>query len=176
MSNQSLPPGASSPRDDRSGAPRGRAPRWAGEQPVRPENHDRGLDRDRDRDRGERLAGKADLAGVRGAGDENDVDREDRTVHGGGGSSSSTMAMLLNAMTMLCCANVIFGIPGIVFAVRAAHKRDRGRHLEAETLTRYSWYCLGAGAVFFVTTLILFGVLLTQAGSWIQGISPVVNW
>ncbi|PSK99668.1 hypothetical protein CLV63_103395 [Murinocardiopsis flavida] len=160
MSNQSLPPGASSPRDDRPGAQRGRAPRWAGEVP------------ERTGDRAERAA--APRAGARGS-DGGDT-AEDRAAPSGGGSSSSTMAMLLNAMSMLCCANVIFGIPGIVFAVRAAHKRDRGRMAEAETLTRYSWYCLGAGAVFFVTTLILFGVLLTQAGSWIQGVSPVDQW
>ncbi|GAB3206929.1 hypothetical protein ACQEU5_10630 [Marinactinospora thermotolerans] len=93
-----------------------------------------------------------------------------------GGSSSSTMALVLHALTFLCCANWLFGVIGIVFAVRAAHKRDRGLHEEAETLTRYSWYCLGAGAVMLLVTVILSGIILTQAGSWVNDIAPVTNY
>ncbi|MBB6173795.1 hypothetical protein HNR23_003855 [Nocardiopsis mwathae] len=138
MSNQSLPPGASSPRDD-----------------DRP---------DRARGRGHEAVSAV---------------RDDGRAHrptAGGGASSSTMALILHAMTFLCCANWIFGVIGIVFAVRAAHKRDQGRYLEAETLTRYSWYCLGAAAVMFTVMLVLSLWILTQAGSWVEGIAPVPNW
>ena len=93
------------------------------------------------------------------------------------GASSSTMALILHALTFLCCGNWLFGILGIVFAVRAAHKRDHGLYTQAEPLTRYSWYCLGAGAVMLLVMLISFGVLLTQAGSWVEeAISPGVNY
>ncbi|WP_017556175.1 CD225/dispanin family protein [Nocardiopsis baichengensis] len=90
-----------------------------------------------------------------------------------GGASSSTMALILHALTFLCCANWIFGTVGIVFAVRAAHMRDRGRPEQAETLTRYSWYCLGAAAVMFVVMSVLTLWLFTQAGSWVQDAVPV---
>ncbi|ASU82249.1 hypothetical protein CDO52_05125 [Nocardiopsis gilva YIM 90087] len=138
MSNQSLPPGASSPRDD-----------------------DR-MNREQTREQG----GDATV-------------RDGARDHAAGaptGSSSSTMALILHAMTFLCCANWIFGVIGIVFAVRAAHKRDQGRFLEAETLTRYSWYSLGAAAVMFVVMFVLSLWIFTQAGSWVEGIAPVRNW
>ncbi|GAA3727773.1 putative membrane protein [Spinactinospora alkalitolerans] len=137
MSNQSLPPGASSPQEDRP-------------------------DRGRPRDRGD--------------GDDRRDERGAERERAPGGSSSSTMVLILHALTFLCCANWIFGVVGIVFAVRAAHKRDRGLYAQAETLTRYSWYCLGAAAVMFVVMFVLFGVVLTQAGSWVDGISPVTNY
>ncbi|WP_150240726.1 CD225/dispanin family protein [Nocardiopsis quinghaiensis] len=141
MSNASLPPGASSPRD---------------------RGHDDGRERGRTRDPGH------DRDGDRGA------DRGERQVPGG--SSSSTMALILHALTFVCCANWLFGIAGIVFAVRAAHARDRGRPDQAETLTRYSWYCLGAAGVMLFVMLVLTFVLFTQAGSWIEGIVPVTNY
>ncbi|TQN27653.1 hypothetical protein FHX37_4377 [Haloactinospora alba] len=132
MNNQSLPPGASSPRDDQDGA--------AG-------TRDRGAGRDQGRE-------------------------EARAA----GSSSSTMALMLHALTFVCCGNWIFGVIGIVFAVRAAHKRDRGLYEEAEVLTRYSWYSLGAAAVMAV---VMFGLSLwifTQAGSWVGGPAPESLW
>ncbi|KOX16984.1 hypothetical protein [Nocardiopsis sp. NRRL B-16309] len=132
MSNASLPPGASSPRD----------------------RSDRGAERSAERD----------------------GTRDEPAAVTGGGSSSSTMALILHALTFLCCANWLFGIAGIVFAVRAAHARDRGRPDQAETLTRYSWYCLGAAGVMFFVMLVLTFVTWTQAGSWISGIAPVTNW
>ena len=135
MSNASLPPGASSPRD------RGRG-------------SDRGAERSAERD----------------------GTRDEPAAVTGGGSNSSTMALILHALTFLCCANWLFGIAGIVFAVRAAHARDRGRPDQAEVLTRYSWYCLGAAGVMFFVMLVLTFVTWTQAGSWISGIVPVTNW
>ncbi|MEU3309891.1 hypothetical protein ABZ717_22635, partial [Nocardiopsis sp. NPDC006832] len=75
-----------------------------------------------------------------------------------------------------CCANWIFGIAGITFAVRAAHARDRGRPDQAEVLTRYSWYCLGAAAVMFFVMAVLTFVMFTQAGDWIQGIVDVTQY
>ncbi|GAA3977955.1 hypothetical protein FOF52_18720 [Thermobifida alba] len=135
MSNPSLPPGASDPRDQ-------------------PPPRVRRVARERDGDRSESEAGPRPS-----------------------GSSSSTMALMLHALTFLCCANWLFGVLGIVFAVRAAHKRDQGLYTQAETLTRYSWYCLGAGAVMLLVMLISFGVLLTQAGSWVEGVvSPELNY
>ncbi|MBB4934099.1 hypothetical protein F4561_004919 [Lipingzhangella halophila] len=132
MSDPPLPPGASTPREDRPHRPR----------PAERERD--GQDsRDRDRERGPT------------------------------GASSSTMALVLHGMTFLCCANWLFGVIGIVFAVRAAHKRDRGLYAQAETLTRYSWYCLGAAAVMFVVMAILTLWLLTQAGSMVQDYAPV---
>lgn len=132
MSNASLPPGASSPREhgrdddrERAGAPA-------------PERGDGG-----------RLTG---------------------------GANSSTMALILHALTFVCCMNWLFGIAGIVFAVRAAHARDRGSLVQAETLTRYSWYCLGAAGVMLFVMMVLTFVVFTQAGSWIQGIVPVTNY
>lgn len=143
MSNASLPPGASSPREH---------------------------GRDGGRERGSTREPK------RGYG--HDADREDgpgeRQVSGG--ASSSTMALILHALTFLCCANWLFGIAGIVFAVRAAHARDRGRPGQAETLTRYSWYCLGAAGVMLFVMMVLTFVVFTQAGSWIGGIVPVTNY
>lgn len=141
MSNASLPPGASSPREHGRGDTRGR---------------EDSTDSERDRD------------GGRGG------DHGELRVSGG--SSSSTMALVLHALTFLCCANWLFGIAGIVFAVRAAHARDRGRPDQAETLTRYSWYCLGAAGVMVFVMLVLTFVMFTQAGSWIQGIVPVTNY
>ncbi|WP_017622735.1 CD225/dispanin family protein [Nocardiopsis chromatogenes] len=90
-----------------------------------------------------------------------------------GGGSSSTMALILHALTFLCCGNWIFGIVGIVFAVRAAHARDRGQAEQAEILTRYSWYCLGAAAVMFTVMAVLTLWMFTQAGSWVQDAVPV---
>ncbi|MFW5416035.1 hypothetical protein J0910_05365 [Nocardiopsis sp. CNT-189] len=108
-----------------------------------------------------------------------EADHEDREARAerpapaaGGGSSSSTMALILHALTFLCCANWIFGVVGIVFAVRAGHKRDRGLYEEAETLARYSWYCLGAAAVMFFVMAVLTLWMLTRAGSWVQGFVP----
>ncbi|GLU47428.1 hypothetical protein [Nocardiopsis ansamitocini] len=132
MSNQSLPPGASAPRDEPTGRPRG---------------HDREA-----------------------------TTRGDQPQAGATGASSSTMALIVHALTFLCCANWLFGIVGIVFAVRAAHKRDRGLYTQAETLTRYSWYCLGAAAVMFVVMAVSFLVILTQAGSWFEGVNPGLNY
>lgn len=94
----------------------------------------------------------------------------------GGGANSSTMALILHLVTALCCANWIFGIAGITFAVRAAHARDRGRPDQAEVLTRYSWYCLGAAAVMFFVMAVLTFVMFTQAGDWIQGIVDVTQY
>ncbi|MBR8742568.1 hypothetical protein [Nocardiopsis sp. MG754419] len=137
MSNASLPPGASSPRD------RGREHREH-------EGRDRTPERGRDGDRS--------------------------TPASGGGAHSSTMALVLHLVTALCCANWIFGIAGITFAVRAAHARDRGRPDQAEVLTRYSWYCLGAAAVMFFVMAVLTLVMFTQAGGWIQGIVDVTQY
>ncbi|NYI96770.1 hypothetical protein HNR12_003047 [Streptomonospora nanhaiensis] len=89
------------------------------------------------------------------------------------GASSPTMALILHALTFLCCANWIFGVIGIVFAVRAGHKRDQGRYAEAETLTRYSWYALGAAAVMFTVMVVMSLWLLTQAGSLFEGVVGV---
>ncbi|WP_046469905.1 hypothetical protein [Allosalinactinospora lopnorensis] len=130
MSNQSLPPGASSPRDGRPDRPQ---PREQREREGRAQG-------------GERVPS---------------------------GASSSTMALILHALTFLCCANWLFGVIGAVFAVRAAHKRDRGLYTEAETLTRYSWYCLGTAAVMFVVMFVLSLWLLTQAGSLVEDMAPV---
>ena len=80
------------------------------------------------------------------------------------------MALVLHALTFLCCFNWIFGVVGIVFAVRAGHKRDQGRYVEAETLIRYSWYSLGAAAVMFFVMLVLTLWLFTQAGSLFEGV------
>ncbi len=155
MSNASLPPGASSPREH-------------------------GRDDDRER----RRARTPERGGGRGVGSDRRDDREDRDDERDGpdarrtaiGASSSTMALILHALTFLCCMNWLFGIAGIVFAVRAAHARDRGRAVQAETLTRYSWYCLGAAGVMLFVMLVLTLVMFTQAGSWIQGIVPVTNY
>ncbi|TDQ55151.1 hypothetical protein [Actinorugispora endophytica] len=107
-----------------------------------------------------------------------DGDRRDDAEgeHRPTGASSSTMALILHALTFLCCANWLFGVIGIVFAIRAAHKRDRGLYTQAETLTRYSWYCLGAAAVMFTVMLISFGVILTQSGSWVEGFTSDFNY
>ncbi|WP_150253883.1 hypothetical protein [Nocardiopsis deserti] len=152
MSNASLPPGASSPREH-------------------------GRDGDRER----RRARTPERDGERGAGSDRRDDRDDE--RGGTdarqsaiGASSSTMALILHALTFVCCMNWLFGVAGIVFAVRAAHARDRGRAVQAETLTRYSWYCLGAAGVMLFVMLVLTLVMFTQAGSWIQGIVPVTNY
>ncbi|GAA4906336.1 hypothetical protein [Streptomonospora salina] len=147
MSNQSLPPGASSPGDEpprnREGRPRERVREEAAREPE-PE-------RDGDRAAGPGRDGAAPPAP---------------------GASSPTMALILHAMTFVCCFNWIFGVLGIVFAVRAGHKRDQGRYLECETLTRYSWYCLGAAAVMFAVMLVLTLWLFTQAGSLVEGVVP----
>ena len=147
MSNAPLPPGASSPRD------RGQGDRA-------PEGRDRAPEREREDDRPER----------------GDDRRDSAPVGTTGGANSSTMALILHAVTALCCANWIFGIAGITFAVRAAHARDRGRPDQAEVLTRYYWYCLGAAAVMFFVMLVLTFVVFTQAGNWIEGIVPVPQW
>ncbi|MCP3014589.1 hypothetical protein NGM33_14745 [Nocardiopsis dassonvillei] len=153
MSNASLPPGASSPRE-----------------------HGRDDDRERRRSRA------PERGGGRGAGSDRRDDREDERDGGPDarraaiGASSSTMALILHALTFVCCMNWLFGVAGIVFAVRAAHARDRGRAVQAETLTRYSWYCLGAAGVMLFVMLVLTLVMFTQAGSWIQGIVPVTNY
>ncbi|WP_116246196.1 hypothetical protein [Nocardiopsis sp. FIRDI 009] len=144
MSNASLPPGASSPRDHGRDGERGRQ---ASVGPGAADRHD----------------------GGREVGD-------DRPTVGAGGANSSTMALILHAFTFLCCANWLFGVAGIVFAVRAGHARDRGRPDQAETLTRYSWYCLGAAGVMFFVMMVLTFVTLTQAGSWIEGIVPISNY
>lgn len=145
MSNASLPPGASSPRDHGRDAEHGHGGGRAPErEPVREPERD-----------------------------------QDRTGSGtpvAGGANSSTMALILHAMTFLCCANWLFGIAGIVFAIRAGHARDRGRPDQAETLTRYSWYCLGAAGVMLFVMLVLTFVVFTQAGNWVEGIVPVTNW
>lgn len=108
---------------------------------------------------------------------DHDDARGERSAPGpGGGANSSTMALILHAITFLCCANWLFGVAGIVFAVRAGHARDRGRPDQAETLTRYSWYCLGAAGVMVFVMLILSLVMLTQAGSWIEGIVGIQQW
>ncbi|SIO85456.1 hypothetical protein [Nocardiopsis sp. JB363] len=143
MSNASLPPGASSPRD------RGREDR-------EPEGRDRAPERERDEDRSASTTSSSPAAG--------------------GGANSSTMALILHLVTALCCANWIFGIAGITFAVRAAHARDRGRADQAEVLTRYSWYCLGAAVVMFFVMAVLTFVMFTQAGDWIQGIVDVTQY
>ncbi|GAA1764036.1 MULTISPECIES: hypothetical protein [Streptomonospora] len=156
MSNQSLPPGASSPRDEppsgrremRSPFARRETPRDPGREEARP-----GPAPERDRPAGSEREGRDDPAAAPPV-----------------GASSPTMALILHALTFLCCFNWIFGVIGIVFAVRAGHKRDQGRHVEAETLTRYSWYCLGAAAVMFAVMLVLTLWLFTQAGSLFEGV------
>ncbi|WP_042283874.1 hypothetical protein [Nocardiopsis alba] len=140
MSNASLPPGASSPRD-------------RGHEDRTPKGRDRAPERERDEER-----------------------EASSSTANGGASSSSTMALILHSITALCCANWIFGIAGITFAVRAAHARDRGRPDQAEVLTRYSWYCLGAAGVMFFVMVILTFVMFTQAGDWIQGIVDVTQY
>ncbi|WP_306365838.1 hypothetical protein [Nocardiopsis sp. CC223A] len=140
MSNASLPPGASSPREH-------------------------GRDDGRDGERGR----AADAAPARGEG-------AAPGPSAAGAANSSTMALILHAFTLLCCGNWIFGVAGIVFAIRAAHARDRGRPGRAEMLTRYSWYCLGAAGVMLFVMLVLTFVVFTQSGSWIQGIVPVTNY
>ncbi|WAE74164.1 hypothetical protein OUQ99_03285 [Streptomonospora nanhaiensis] len=157
MSDTSLPPGASSPRDH------GR-------------DDDRDGGRGRSRGAGRRDRPRADEPDGREEWDGRDDDREGSRTPLPGGANSSTMALILHALTFLCCANWLFGVAGIVFAVRAAHARDRGRPVQAETLTRYSWYCLGAAGVMFFVMLVLTFVMFTQAGSWIQGIVPVTNY
>ncbi|CAL9396975.1 hypothetical protein [Nocardiopsis dassonvillei] len=152
MSNASLPPGASSPREH-----------------GRDDDHER---------RRSRAPGRG---GGREAGSDRRDDREDErdgpdARQAAIGASSSTMALILHALTFVCCMNWLFGVAGIVFAVRAAHARDRGRAVQAETLTRYSWYCLGAAGVMLFVMLVLTLVMFTQAGSWIQGIVPVTNY
>ncbi|MGQ4267144.1 hypothetical protein [Nocardiopsis changdeensis] len=140
MSNASLPPGASSPREH-------------------------GRDDGRDGGRGR----AADAAPARGEGGAPGPSAS-------GAANSSTMALILHAFTLLCCGNWIFGVAGIVFAIRAAHARDRGLPGRAEMLTRYSWYCLGAAGVMLFVMLVLTFVVFTQSGSWIQGIVPVTNY
>ncbi|MFC6432079.1 hypothetical protein ACFQBR_26075 [Nocardiopsis tropica] len=171
MSDTSLPPGASSPRDhgrddDRDGG-RGRSRGEGRRDPRRGGGPDDRAARDRPR---------ADEPDGREEWDGRDDDREGSRTPLPGGANSSTMALILHALTFLCCANWLFGVAGIVFAVRAAHARDRGRPVQAETLTRYSWYCLGAAGVMFFVMLVLTFVMFTQAGSWIQGIVPVTNY
>ncbi|MFD6095229.1 hypothetical protein ACFVWN_07830 [Nocardiopsis flavescens] len=139
MSDATLPPGASSPREH-----------------------------GRDDGRGGERGGSADPAPARGEGD--------APAPASGAANSSTMALILHAFTLLCCGNWIFGVAGIVFAIRAAHARDRGQPGRAEVLTRYSWYCLGAAGVMLFVMLVLTFVVFTQAGSWIQGIVPVTNY
>ena len=140
MSNASLPPGASSPRE-----------------------HGRDGRHDGERDRA------ADAVPVRGRG-------AAAAPAVSGAANSSTMALILHAFTLLCCGNWIFGVAGIVFAIRAAHARDRGLPDRAEVLTRYSWYCLGAAGVMLFVMLVLTFVVFTQSGSWIQSIVPVTNY
>ncbi|MUL44034.1 hypothetical protein FZ103_23190 [Streptomonospora sp. PA3] len=141
MSNQSLPPGASSPSDEP------------------PPGHREPRPRERSREE----PGQARPA---------EGGRSDGGAPAGppAGASSPTMALILHALTFLCCFNWIFGVLGIVFAVRAGHKRDQGRYVEAETLTRYSWYCLGAAAVMVAVMLVLTLWLFTQAGSLFEGV------
>ncbi|GAA1469423.1 hypothetical protein NE857_30635 [Nocardiopsis exhalans] len=129
----------------------------------------------RDRGREERVSESRDLAPERER-DRDDDRHGSAPVGSTGGANSSTMALILHAVTALCCMNWIFGIAGITFAVRAAHARDRGRPDQAEVLTRYSWYCLGAAGVMFFVMLVLTFVMFTQAGNWIQQIVPVTNF
>ncbi|MFC3998525.1 hypothetical protein ACFOVU_21550 [Nocardiopsis sediminis] len=129
-----------------------------------------GSDRDADGP-GEDGRGRAERTRSRDARD--DVADDGPRERSNGGASSSTMALILHALTFLCCANWLFGVIGMVFAVRAAHKRDRGRYEEAEVLTRYSWYALGAAAVMFMVMAVSFLVILTQAGSWVEGFAPI---
>lgn len=147
MSNQSLPPGASSPSDE-------------------PPRKREALPRERVREE----------AVPESAPQRDGIDQADGPDRGGPapppGASSPTMALILHAMTFVCCFNWIFGVIGIVFAVRAGHKRDQGRYVEAETLTRYSWYCLGAAAVMFLVMLVSTLWLFTQAGSLVEGVVP----
>lgn len=84
--------------------------------------------------------------------------------------------MILHAITILCCFNWLFGVAGIVFAVRAGHARDRSMPVKAETLTRYSWYCLGAAGVMVFVMFVLTFVVFTQAGSWLQEITGLVPY
>ncbi|MFC4562788.1 hypothetical protein ACFO4E_13055 [Nocardiopsis mangrovi] len=144
----------------------------------RPGEAGRGRDAEagRGRDSGESgEAGRGERTRGRSGRDDADGDAADDGPRGrsNGGASSSTMALILHALTFLCCANWLFGVIGIVFAVRAAHKRDRGRYEEAEVLTRYSWYALGAAAVMFVVMAVSFLWILTQAGSWVEGFAPI---
>lgn len=142
MSDATLPPGASSPRE-----------------------HGRGDERGRDGERGR----AADTAPARGEG-------SGPGPAASGAANSSAMALILHAFTLVCCGNWIFGVAGIVFAVRAAHARDRGQPGRAEMLTRYSWYCLGAAGVMLFVMLVLTFVVFTQAGTWVRGIVPVTYY
>lgn len=85
--------------------------------------------------------------------------RRDSDAESPGAGTSAFMVLTLHLFTFLCCANWIFGPLGIVFAARSAMNRERGRYYQAETLARYSWYCLGAGLVMLVVMLILVAVL-----------------
>ncbi|GAB3439096.1 hypothetical protein GCM10027570_02950 [Streptomonospora sediminis] len=149
MSNQSLPPGASSPREDPPSGDRDRRPRERSRE-------DTGGGSAREPDRRDRDRGR--------------YDDRDEPAPPPSGASSPTMALILHALTCLFCFNWIFGIIGIVFAIRAGHKRDQGRYTEAETLTRYSWYSLGAAAVMLFVMLVLSLWLFTQAGSLFEGV------
>ncbi|MDT0304186.1 CD225/dispanin family protein [Streptomonospora wellingtoniae] len=152
MSNQSLPPGASSPRDEPpSGRREARSPFGRREVPRESAREEARPGPASERDRRER-------------------NERDESAAGPAAGSGPTMALILHALTFLCCFNWIFGVIGIVFAVRAGHKRDQGRYVEAETLTRYSWYCLGAAAVMFAVMLVLTLWLFTQAGSLFEGV------
>src|SRR5690625_3509531 len=126
MSNQSLPPGASSPSEE---PPEGRR-----------ERHD--LEPSR-QSRQSRQSGREDPAPARSPDERGDYRRRDedgeRDERGApapppASAGSPMMALVLHALTFLCCFNWIFGGVGIVFAVRAGHKRDQGRYVEAETL------------------------------------------
>lgn len=152
MSNASLPPGASSPREH------GR-------------DGDGGGGHGRDGEHGR----AADTTPARGEGGAAGPGTPAAPT-ASGAANSSTMALILHALTLLCCGNWIFGVAGIVFAIRAAHARDRGQPGRAEILTRYSWYCLGAAGVMLFVMLVLTFVVFTQSGSWIQGIVPVTNY
>uniref|UniRef100_UPI00373AE7FB hypothetical protein n=1 Tax=Nocardiopsis kunsanensis TaxID=141693 RepID=UPI00373AE7FB len=112
----------------------------------------------------------------RDRGDDQDSSSGSGVPMAGGGASSATTAMILHAITVLCCFNWLFGVAGIVFAVRAGHARDRGMPVKAETLTRYSWYCLGAAGVMIFVMLVLTFVVFTQAGSWLQEITGLVPY
>lgn len=181
MSNPPLPPGASSPRepgdDDRArGLHRGPgdAPRTGPDGGTRRPEAAPDLDLARRRPRDPQPERQREEGRDRGS--DHEPSGGSGVPSAGGGASSATTALILHAITVLCCFNWLFGVAGIVFAVRAGHARDRSMPVKAETLTRYSWYCLGAAGVMVFVMLVLTFVVFTRAGSWLQDITGLVPY
>ena len=76
----------------------------------------------RDRGREERVPESRDRAPERER-DREDDRRDPAPAVPTGGANSSTMALILHAVTALCCMNWIFGIAGITFAPMSSIER-----------------------------------------------------